>query len=410
LKIRKVFKYELMPNSHQVALFFQFAGCCRKVWNIGLALCVFFLKSSKYLGYPGLAKLLVQWKKSSQYAYLAKAHAQILQQALKDLDRAFQNFFVKRAGFPKFKKKGRKDSFRYPQGFKLDQLNSRIWLPKIGWVRFRLSRPIEGVPKQVTIMLDVDKWHVSIQTEFSIDTPETLTGPIVGLDMGVVRFATFSDGTVIPPVRLDQCERNLRRRLRALARKKKGGKNFKKAKLKVAKCYRKIRRCRLDHAHKASTDVANNHGVVVVEDLKVASMTKSAKGDLESPGRNVKAKSGLNRAILNQGWGRFRILLESKLAIRGGTLIRVSPHHTSQKCPSCGHVAKENRKSQADFACVACGYENNADIVGALNVLAAGQAVRSNACGGLGAQGPPMKQEPAEEIKTPSVLISAGIL
>jgi putative transposase len=399
-----------MPYPWQEKRLKLFAGHCRKVWNMALALCVLFLTLGKYLGYNRLANLLVKWKKSPKYPYLSEAHSQILQQSLKDLDRAFQNYFAKRAGYPNFKKKGRKDSFRYPQGFKIDGDNARIFLPKIGWVRYRQSRPIEGTPKQVTVSPDVDKWYVSVQTELSVAEPETLTGPVVGVDMGVVNFATLSDGTAIPPVKLARYEKNLRRRQRVLARKKKGGKNRMKAVKKVAKAHRKIRRCHVDHAQKASTSLAKNHGVVVVEDLRVKNMTKSAKGDPENPGRNVKAKSGLNRAILNQGWGRFMTLLENKLWRRGGTLIKVPPHHTSQKCPACGHVAKENRKTQADFKCVACGYENNADVVGALNVLAAGQAVRSNARGGLGAQGPPMRREPAEGLSRPLGLKLAGIL
>ncbi|CAB3638248.1 IS200/IS605 family transposase ISAs26 [Trinickia soli] len=134
--------------------------------------------------------------------------------------------------------------------------------------------------------------------------------------------------------------------------------------------------------------------MVAVEDLKISNMSKSAKGTVDAPVRNVRAKSGLNKSILDQGWGEFRRQLEYKTAWRGGFFFAVDPKNTSRTCPCCGHVSKDNRKTQALFACVDCGHEANADHVGALNVLAAGHAVM--ACGGMAQSGHPAKQEPAE--------------
>ncbi len=145
---------------------------------------------------------------------------------------------------------------------------------------------------------------------------------------------------------------------------------------------------------KASTTISKNHAMVAVEDLKISNMSKSAKGTVDAPGRNVRAKSGLNKSILDQGWGEFRRQLEYKTAWRGGFFFAVDPKNTSRTCPCCGHVSKDNRKTQALFACVDCGHEANADHVGALNVLAAGHAVM--ACGGMAQSGHPAKQEPAE--------------
>ncbi|CAK6456483.1 hypothetical protein KP3161_26855 (plasmid) [Klebsiella pneumoniae] len=149
------------------------------------------------------------------------------------------------------------------------------------------------------------------------------------------------------------------------------------------------------YLHKVTTTVSKNHAMIVIEDLKVSSMSKSAAGTVDEPGRNVAAKSGLNRAILDQGWYEMRRQLEYKQRWRGGEVLAVNPAYTSLKCACCGHTAKENRQSQAVFVCVACGYEANADVNGACNILAAGHAVL--ACGGTVQSVRPMKQEPGTE-------------
>lgn len=134
--------------------------------------------------------------------------------------------------------------------------------------------------------------------------------------------------------------------------------------------------------------------MIAVEHLKISNMSKSAKGTASAPGRNVRAKSGLNKSILDQGWGEFRRQLEYKTARRGGFFVAVDPKNTNRRCSCCGHVSKDNRRTQALLACVACGHEANADYIGALNVLAAGHAVM--ACGGMAQSGRPAKQKPAE--------------
>ena len=149
--------------------------------------------------------------------------------------------------------------------------------------------------------------------------------------------------------------------------------------------------------HKVSTTISKNHAMIVIEDLQVANMSKSAAGTVSQPGRNVRAKSGLNRAILDQGWFELRRQLEYKQAWRGGQVLAINPAYTSQKCACCGHIAKENRPSQSQFSCLECGYTENADINGARNILAAGHAVL--ACGGTVQSGRPLKQEPTEAIQ-----------
>ena len=393
------FKFELMPNGAQRRLMSKTAGCCRFVYNKALAeQKEKYVLDEKKFSYAEQNKHLTTWKKEKETFWLKEVPSQSPQQALKDLDRAFTNFFEKRGNFPRFKKKGQGDSFRIPQGFKLDEANSRVFLPKLGWMRYRKSREIDGKPKNITVSLAAGKWYMSIcaQRPFAVQKQADL-GPI-GIDMGIVNFAAISDGTVIEPLNaFKKNKKKLKKAEKAKARKKKGSRNWHKAKKRVAKIHNSTANARNDFLHKASTSISKTHAVVVVEDLLVKNMSASASGTLEEPGKNIRQKSGLNRSILDQGWGMFRVQLEYKLKRRGGELIKVPPHHTSQKCPICGHTHKDNRKTQADFKCLECGYENNADLVGALNVLAAGLAVSSHACGGIGAQGQPVKQEPTEE-------------
>jgi len=170
--------------------------------------------------------------------------------------------------------------------------------------------------------------------------------------------------------------------------------NWKKEKAKVQKVHTAIANARKDFLHKTTTAISQNHALVCIEDLQVRNMSKSSKGTVEQPGKKVSQKSGLNRSILDQGWGEFRRQLAYKVVWNGGMLLAVPPHHTSQTCPACGHVSKDNRQTQAKFLCVDCGYENHADVVGAINVLARGHRVL--ACGETVQSGHSMKQEPTE--------------
>jgi putative transposase len=179
-----------------------------------------------------------------------------------------------------------------------------------------------------------------------------------------------------------------------MARKRKFSNNWKKAKATIQRIHVRIGNARRDYLHKTSTTVSKNHAIVCIEDLQVRNMSKSAAGSIEAPGKNVRAKAGLNKSILDQGWGEFRRQLTYKLAWRGGHLIAVPPQNTSRTCPCCGYVSGANRTTQARFVCVECGFEGNADLVGAINILAAGHAVL--ACGEMAQSGRLAKQEPTE--------------
>src|ERR1700723_1064386 len=286
----------------------------------------------------------------------------------------WRTYFEKRTAYPRFKKRGLADSFRFPQGFKLDQANSRVFLPKLGWLRYRNSQDVLGTVKNMTVSSRNDKWFVSIQIERQVEQP-VAQGDAVGIDMGVVRFATLSDGTFVPPLNiLKRYAADLRKAQQAMSRKKKFSQNWKKAKAKVQRIHVRIANARRDYLHKASTSLSKNHAMVVVEDLQVGNMSRSAAGTVEQPGRKVKQKSGLNKAILDQGWAQFRRQLEYKMLWVGGLLLPWPPQNTSRICPSCGRRCGENRQTQADFACLECGYSQNADLVGAINVLRAGHA------------------------------------
>ena len=341
--------------------------------------------------YPAI---FTEWKAQPETLWLKQTHSQPLQQTLKDLERAYVNFFEQRADFPRFKKKGVSDSFRYPQGCKLDQGNGRIFLPKLGWLRYRHSRDTLGELRNVTVSQSGGKWFASIQTRREVGAVQP-TGGIVGLDMGIARFVTLSDGSHLDPLNsFKKHQQRMKRYQRRMARKVKFSQNWKKAKAKVSQIHIDLGNARKDYLHQASAAISQNHAIVCIEDLQIRNMSKPSKGNAETHGKQVRQKSGLNRAILDQGWGEFRRQLDYKLAWRGGHLIAVPPHNTSRTCPACGHVSAENRRTQARFECVACGYENHADVVGAINVLERGH--RLLACGESAQSGRSVKQEPAE--------------
>ena len=393
----QAYKYELKPNGEQQRNLRRYAGSCRFVYNKALALQQANHEAGeKFIGYVAMAKHLTAWRNGTETPWLKDAPVHPLQHALKDLEKAYKNFFAKRADFPRFKRKGSSDSFRYPdpKQIKLDQGNSRLFLPKLGWIRYRNSRDVLGELRNVTVSSNGGKWYISIQTQREVEQPTSIATTSIGIDLGIARFATFSDGSYIAPLNSFKIQQaKLAKYQRRMAHKQKFSNNWKKAKAKVQKIHTKIANARRDFLHKTTTTISQNHAVVFVEDLQVRNISQSAAGTAENPGTNVAAKSGLNKAILDQGWGEFRRQLDYKTAWNGGMLFAVPPQYTSQTCPCCGHVSADNRQTQARFACVECGYENNADVVGAINVKERGH--RLLACGD-GALRLSMKQELTE--------------
>jgi len=396
--IRQAFVFRLRQKSSGAALLRRWEGCGRKVWNMALAeQQAHYAKGENYVGFAGMCKWLTAWRTDPVLSYLKEPPVHSLQSVLRRLDAAYQDFFQKQGGYPRFKRYGAQIGLREPdvRCFEVDNVNGRIRLPKLGWVRYRKSRDIKGAPKNVTIKRDANGWYVSIQTEREGPVPSTATAIGAG-DRGITNFLATDTGRREPP--RDAHKKSLyrlRRYQRACARKIEAAKvaagipkdkpfpkgfqlgrsnRLKKAQARVAKMHAKIAAQRQDFLHKLSTEIADSHAIFCLEDLKVKNMSASAKGDAEAPGKNVKQKIGLNRSILDQGWSAWAGQVKYKLEWRGGQVVLVNPAYTSQRCSACGHIHPDNRKGE-EFRCLACGHTDHADVQAAKNILAAGLAV-----------------------------------
>lgn len=309
--------------------------------------------------------------------------------AVRRLDRAFQGFFRRvkageKPGYPRFKGRGWWDSAEWPDrnGWKWDSAprlsDTRLYLMGIGHVRVHQHRSVQGMPKTVTVKREGRRWY-AVLTCATEPEPLPATGAVIGIDMGVVSFLTTSDGAHVPnPRHLAAAEGRLATAQQALSRKRRGGVRRRKARARVAALHGKARRQRLDHAHKTALALVRDHDLIAVEALRVANMVRRPKprpADDGTYGPNgAAAKSGLNKSILDAGWGVFLSVLRAKAESAGRALVEVDPRHTSQRCAECGYVAAGNRVSQAVFRCLACGHEAHADVNAAVNILRAGLA------------------------------------
>jgi len=380
--IKKAFKYRLKVNAEIERQLVNFSGINRYVWNQALGLQSRRMQREKtcrkLLTYNMLAWLLTLWKQSNERSFLNEAPSQTLQQTLKTLDRAFKDCFDKRQPnkrFPVFKKKGMRDSFRYPQGFKLN--NNQIFLPKIGWVSFFKSRKIEGEAKNVTVSRRGKHWYISIQTQYEVADPIHPSKETVGIDVGISQFASLSSNEHLQGKNATKkYAKILSKYQRRLARKQKFSSNWKKEKSKIGKIHTKVADTRNDRLHWISNKITTTYETIYLEKLPILNMVRSAKGTVESPGKNVSAKSGLNKAILDQGWGEFARQLEYKNKWKGGNVQYVDPKYTSQECRKCHYTSRENRESQSKFLCKQCGHAENADINASYNVKEKGRSGR----------------------------------
>ncbi|GAA3029741.1 transposase [Streptosporangium longisporum] len=315
------------------------------------------------------------------------------QATLRRLDRAFAAFFARvkasrTPGFPRFKGKGRFDTVEWPKdrdGCRWDSQPGHpsvtfVRLQGVGHVRVHRHRPVRGRVKTISAKREGHRWYVILSCD---DVPTEFlpaTGAAVGIDMGVASLIITSDGEHLEnPRHLAASADRLAVAQQVLARTKRGSNRRRKAAARVAALHGKVRRRRLDGAHKVALYLVRAHDVIAHEDLRVTNMTRSARGTVQAPGRNVAAKSGLNRSILDAGWGVFLRVLSHKAESAGRELIAVNPAGTSRTCAACGHVAKENRVTQAGFRCVACGHSAHADVNAATNILRAGLALRQAA-------------------------------
>jgi len=310
MKRLQAFKFVLLPNGAQQRDMRRFAGSCRFVFNRALALQqANYQAGERFIGYLAMAKHLTQWRHSTQTPWLKDAPVHPLQHALKDLERAYKNFFARRAGFPRFKRKGSGESFRYPDAkqFEIDQPNSRIKLPKLGWIRYRNSREILGTAKNITIRQCGGKCYASIQTEREVEPPRPTATTAIGIDVGIARLATLSDGSFIAPLNsFKKHQQRLARYQRRMSRKAKFSNNWKKAKIKVQKVYTQIANARRDFLHKTTTTISKNHALVCIEDLQVRSLSRSSKGTSEQHGIRVRQKIRAEPCHSRSGMGRVQ--------------------------------------------------------------------------------------------------------
>jgi putative transposase len=373
----KTFRFRLRFRPACEARLRRYVGMCRWVWNSALAeQKARYARGEKYAGYVEMAHWLTSWRNAPATAWLAQGPVHTQQQVLRRLDQAYRRFFGKTGGMPSFKRHGQHPSLRFPAQFELDAANERIKLPKLGWLRLRMSRPVEGILRNVTVTREGEKWFASIQVRQQEAIAALELAPTLGIDLGLTVFAATSDGRLIAPVRaLAKRQRQLKYLQRTLARKRRGSSNRRKAVRRLANLHRRIARQRLDWLHKLTARLADQHAVIALENLSIKNMSASARKTNAPARENARAKASLNRSILDAAWGEFARQLSYKTHRRGGSVVFVNPAYSSRSCRICGHESAENRKTQSVFRCMACGHTENADLHAAQNVLAAGHAV-----------------------------------
>ena len=418
MKITRTYKFPLVPRIRERRLLAQTAGACRWFRNQLIADNQSRLEAGEKYDSDRLEQLRLEYRREIDWVRQAPAAA--MQQVRRALNSDFAQAFKKTRGMPKFSAKGiSTDYFRIPGIFSPINGN-RVRLPNIGWVRMRMHLPLpDGKQGTVTVTRDGDRWFVCIPFTFEKDVPANHPGESIGLDVGIAKTVAASDGAIYQlnehfaddnrrrlEARRRRYQRRMARKLNCALRlagwdgktetrkaamanlgkqckaekKPKRSRRYEIMRLRTAKASRKIRNCRHNALHHISKAIAVKHGVVFMENLKLQNMTKSAKGDAENPGKNVRAKAGLNREMLAAGLGGLRVMIAYKVEERGGEFNdSVDPKNTSRTCPKCGMVAAENRRREA-FKCVACGYEADADINAAVNILERG--LSSSARGG----------------------------
>ncbi len=386
--IRKAYRYRIYPTETQTATFVRIAGCCRFVFNWGLDQRKKAYAEGGSLNYQAQQNALPALKK--QFPWLAEAPSHTLQGALRDLDSAFRRYFKGLCGHPQFRCRGNDDRFRFPDPtqFRLDAGKFRIAAPKFGMGRADagaisvvLHRPLKGRPKNLTISREAGAWYASFSVELSARASATPIGPPVGIDRGVEVPFAISDGMAASVnAETDRTLLRQRRLQQSIDRKRESvnkdpkrlSKNYCKAVRKLAAHKSIIARRRKDTLHKLTHRLTKNHGLIAIEALNVKNMTASAAGSIAAPGTNVAQKAGLNRSILNVGWGEFRRQIIYKAAWRGVRVVEVDSKNTSRTCAACSTVDAASRVTRALFVCRACGHVEHADVNAAKNILARG--------------------------------------
>ncbi|MEV0407973.1 transposase [Actinoallomurus sp. NPDC050550] len=390
-------RFRLAPTAAQETALLEHCSHARFVWNLAVEQHLYWRPGrASAPGYREQCRQLTEAR--SESAWLRSGSQTVQQQALRDFSQATSNFFNGTHRRPTWRKRGRHEGFRIV-GQRGNQWDVRrvsrkvgqVWVPKVGWVPFRWSRPIPVDAKSYRITQDRSgRWHVA----FAV-IPEAINRPTtdeaVGIDRGVAVSAALSTGELLSAPGLSRKEaKRLKRLQRKLARAQRGSNRRTRIKFAIARLKARETDRRKDWAEKISTELARRFSLVGVEDLKIKNMVRSARGTVDEPGRNVRAKAGLNRSIHAAGWGLLVTRLEQKAP---GRVTKVDPAFTSQICNACGHRAAKNRESQAIFRCRACGHTDHADVNAARNIrdIAVGRTVTAR--GGIG-NAQPANREP----------------
>jgi putative transposase len=364
MKINCAYRYELDPNVQQRILLAKHAGAARFAYNWGLARRMeLYQQTGKGTNAMEQHRALNRLKKT-EFPWLYEVSKCAPQEALRDLDRAFRNFFRglkegRKVGFPRFKKKGRDDSFRLTGAIHV--LDRAVQLPRLGVIRLKEAPAVQGRILSAMVSREADRWFVGLTVEQEIPAPVPVEGPACGIDVGLSHFATIatSDRAVVKvqaPKPLPRYLRILRRRQRQHSRKQNGSHNRKKSALRLARLHRRIRNIRRDFLHKLSTHLAKTKQVIVVEDLSVSGLLKNLK---------------LARQIADVGWGELRRMLAYKTVWYGSQLLVANPYYPSTKtCSACGHVLDKMPLRIREWTCRACGTHHDRDANAAKNLLA----------------------------------------
>jgi putative transposase len=387
-------RYRLLPTPAQEAVLRDHCAHARFTWNLAVE------QHSHW--HPGRARTpgyLEQCRQltaaRAEHPWLAAGSQMVQQQALRDSARAMAAFFDPQnpAGRPSWRKAGRDEGFRVVavkpgQVRRLSRHVGEVRVPKAGWMRFRWSRAVPPGVKSYRVTQDrAGRWHIAFAA-IPEPVPAPGNGEVVGIDRGVAVCAALSTSELLRAPGITARERKRLRRLeRRRARAKRGSNRRKRVRLTIARLKARETDRRKDWAEKVSTDIARRFDMIRVEDLQIPNMTRSARGTRENPGRNVRAKAGLNRGILRSGWGLLVRRLEEKAP---GRVEKVRPAFTSQRCWACGQVDGRSRESQAVFRCTACGFVGHADVNAARNI-AAGHAMTARGGGGVAR---PVNREP----------------
>jgi len=362
--VQKGFQYRLKPTKEQKQMLLQHGGNTRFVWNYFLKQNIdYYKETGKFKFYHKLAISLPKLKQ--EYSFLSESFSQSLQMVARQFDRALKDGFKKEKGFPSFKKKHLlNDSFTCPQKWRLSK--GFVFIPKTGEVKWIKHRPLEGKPKSITISQDGDNWYCSVLCEYEVREQEKKTDNIVGIDVGLTKFTTLSDGMVINnPRHLKKYEKKLAKEQRKLSKKQKGSKNRFKQRMKVKKLHTKIKNVRGDFLHKTTSHMIAKYDGVVLEDLNVSGMVKNHH---------------LAKSIADASWSEFKRQLEykSKWNFKHFILIdRFTP--TSKTCSNCGCI-QDMTLSERQFVCLYCGVSLDRDLNASINICRLGRS-RINACG-----------------------------